>query len=146
MTVAKALDLYVDEAAPHLKAGHALSSLARTLKDRLGSIPLSALAATDLVQYRDARLADRARRAAGRKDGSVVELKRKVSAATVRHELGALNRALGHVEAEHGMLFPRGRPKLNFQRSNVLALGVGRDRVPSDDERARVSRLVGPMR
>lgn len=144
MAVGKALDIYVAEVAPGLKSGDCEPSRVNNLKRRLANIPLSALSSVHLVSYRDARLKDRARRSAGTKDGGVVELDRTVSAQTVKHELGLLSRALAHVEAEHNIKFPRGRPRLDHRRNNALAVNSGRDRILSADETARVIAACRP--
>ncbi len=138
MTVARALDIYLQEVVPHLKSGAFESPKANSLKRRLGSIALSSLTTIDLARYRDARLTDHVRRGAGIKGGVTVDLVRTISPQTVKHDLGLLNRALAHVEHEHGIVLPRGRPKLDHRRSNVLALPPGRNRTLSPEETLRL--------
>lgn len=138
MTVARALDIYLAEVVPHLKSGAFEPPKADSLKKRLGSIALSALTTIDLARYRDARLTDHVRRGSGIKGGGTVDLVRTVAPQTVKHDLGLLNRALAHVEHEHGITLPRGRPKLDHRRSNVLALPPGRNRTLSPEETARL--------
>ncbi|MDZ4078420.1 MULTISPECIES: site-specific integrase [Hydrocarboniphaga] len=145
MTVARALDIYLAEVVPHLKSAAFEPPKADNLKKRLGSISLSALTTIELARYRDSRLTDRVRRGAGTKGGGTVELNRTVAPQSVKHELGLLNRALAHVEHEHGITFPRGRPKLDHRRSNVLALPPGRNRTlrPEETTRLRDACMVG---
>lgn len=138
MLVEDALDIYLREVVPYLKSAACEPPKARNLKHRLGKLPLSALSTIELAAYRDARLNDQARRAVGTKNAGTVKLDRKVSPQTVKLELGLLNRALVHVEHEHGIVFPRGRPKLDHRRSNALALPPGRDRILNADELARL--------
>jgi integrase len=138
MTVADALDIYLAEVVPHLKSAACEPPKALNLKRRLGNMPLSGLSTIDLAGYRDRRLQDKARRAVGSKGAGTVELDRTVSPQTVRHELGLLSRALSHVEHEHGVAFPRGKPRLDHRRSNALALPPGRDRILTADETARL--------
>ncbi|WP_428310092.1 tyrosine-type recombinase/integrase [Hydrocarboniphaga sp.] len=138
MTVARALDIYLAEVVPHLKSGAFEPPKADSLKKRLGDIALSSLTTIDLARYRDARLTDHVRRGSGIKGGGTVDLVRTVSPQTVKHDLGLLNRALAHVEHEHGIALPRGRPKLDHRRSNILALPPGRNRTLTADEASRL--------
>ncbi len=138
MTVGQALDVYVVEVVPRLKSAACEPFKAKNLKSRLGKLPLSAISSSDLARYRDARLSDRVRRPVGTKGGGTIEIDRKVSPQTVKHELGMLNRALAHVEHEHGIAFPRGRPRLDHRRSNALSLPPGRDRILTTAETDRL--------
>lgn len=138
MTVSRALDIYLAEVVPHLKSGAFEPPKADSLKKRLGNIALSSLTTIDLARYRDARLTDHVRRGLGIKGGGTVDLVRTVSPQTVKHDLGLLNRALAHVEHEHGIVLPRGRPKLDHRRSNILALPPGRNRTLTAEEASRL--------
>jgi integrase len=144
MTVGGALDLYLSEVVPNLKSADCEPPKAGNLKRRLGNIPLSSLSTIDLAGYRDKRLKDKARRAVGRKGAGTVELDRTISPQTVRHELGLLNRALAHVQHEHGISFPRGRPQLDHSQNNALSLPPGRDRILSPEEKERVLAACKP--
>jgi len=115
-TVAELLDRYAREVLPILKSGMAEASRIHALKSRLGSYKLAALSSTAVAGYRDARL-------------------QEVSAQTVKHELGLLNRALKKGMQEWGIALPAGLPTALVK---MPKLPRARDRRLQGDEEERL--------
>lgn len=111
-TVAEVVQRYERDILPLLRS-RAATHLKPILR-ALGSIAAGQLSNQDLAAYRDARL-------------------KCVSAQTVKHELGLLNRALKHALQECGVAFPNGIPRVRNPK-----LPPGRQRRLRDGEEARL--------
>ncbi|OMW08633.1 integrase [Burkholderia pseudomallei] len=109
-TLADLLDRYTRDISPTKRSGGSDMGRAGKLKKQLGAYKLTALTASHLVDYRDARL-------------------KEVSPQTVVHELNLLNRVLTLAIREWGIVLPAGVPKVIKPRKPQ-----GRDRRLHPDE------------
>jgi integrase len=119
-TVADVLDRYKKEVFPRLaREGKAEQARLDCLKIGLGKHNLSSLTAAHVAQHRDSRL-------------------KEVSAQTVRHEIGLLNRVLKHCVMDWGIHLKNG---VVTEKVRKPALPCGRDRrlSPDEEERLRVA-------
>jgi integrase len=116
-TVADVLDRYKREVFPRLaREGKAEQARLDCLKVGLGKHNLSSLTAAHVAQHRDSRM-------------------KEVSAQTVRHEIGLLNRVLKHCVMDWGIHLKNGVVTENVHKP---ALPSGRDRRLSPDEETRL--------
>jgi len=92
-TLADLLDRYTRDISPTKRSGGSDKGRAGKLKKQLGAYKLTALTASHLVGYRDARL-------------------KEVSPQTVVHELNLVNRVLTLATREWGIVLPSGVPKV----------------------------------
>jgi integrase len=116
-TVAEVLDRYQREVFPRLaREGKAEQARLDCLKIGLGKHNLSSLTAAHVAQHRDSRL-------------------KEVSAQTVRHEIGLLNRVLKHCVMDWGIHLKNGVVTENVRKP---ALPSGRDRRLSPEEETRL--------
>lgn len=141
MTLREAMARYVREVLPTKKSQAAEISKARVIDPHLGSHPLISIDNELLATYRDKRLGMKARRCKHFKDGTttVVELGRKVSKATVRHELSFVSRVIEHARREWGVHLPAGNP---VRLVKMPAMSKPRDRRLSADEEAQLLALL----
>ncbi|MBR8333075.1 site-specific integrase [Burkholderia ambifaria] len=109
-TLADLLDRYTRDISPTKRSGGSDKGRAGKLKKQLGAYKLTALTASHLVGYRDARL-------------------KEVSPQTVVHELNLVNRVLTLATREWGIVLPSGVPKVVKPRKPQ-----GRDRRLHPDE------------
>ncbi len=117
------LDRYSREVLPKLKGGHREQSRVKALQAGLGAYSLAALNSSVIAKYRDKRLST-----TSSKTG------RTVSAQTVKHELGLLQRALKRGAQEWGIALPGGIPTSSIKMPKAAA---ARDRrlEPGEEER-----------
>lgn len=137
MTLRDAMRRYCETVLPTLKSQDPEISKARVIEPHLGSYPLISLDSEILAAYRDKRLAMKARNVRTYKDGriKVVELHRKVSKGTVRHELVFIGRVIEHGRREWGVHLPAGNP---VRLVKLPPMGRPRDRRLIADEEARL--------
>lgn len=124
VTVAQLLDRYARDVLPSLKGGKRELSRIDILKVGLGSYSLANLTSFAIAQYRDDRMTTISP-ATGR----------PLSAQTVKHELGLLQRALKKSVMEWGVNLPRGIPTTSVKMPKV---GGARDRRLVADEEYRL--------
>ncbi|MHB1644431.1 MAG: tyrosine-type recombinase/integrase [Acidithiobacillus sp.] len=108
MTVAVMLERYNAEVSPKHKSGDRDIVPIRALTKSLGQYSLAALTPSIIAKYRDTRLAHVSERT-----------RRPLSAQTVKHELGMLERAIKHAAMEWGVHLPRGVPTLLVKKPKV---------------------------
>ncbi len=142
MTLADALDRYIKDVLPDKKSAGWVESMSRTIGDDvIARYPLIALGSEDLAGYRDRRLAAKARGTITRKQSASAkvttsrELKRTVSAETVRKELSLISRAIDHVRREAGVHLAAGNPAGLVRRPKPAK---ARDRRLRGDEEQRL--------
>lgn len=103
---------YIRDVIPRLKAQQQEKSLCRVVGKRLGRLPLSAITASVLSDYRDSRLT-------------------QVSATTVRHELSLVQRVLNVCRKDWAIELPQGNPVTQMRLPSPPA---GRERRPTPTE------------
>lgn len=137
ITLGEAIQRYVDEELPRMKSREQNKSQAKTLTRHLGSYPLIALDNHVLSEYQRKRLSMNARNVRSYKDGRVeiIELPRKISSATVRHEMSFLSRVISCAIKKWGVHLPSGNPVRLVQ---LPSPGKGRDRRMTSEEEARL--------
>ncbi|MBN2680510.1 site-specific integrase [Acidithiobacillus montserratensis] len=123
-TLKELLDRYSREVLPTLKGGYREQSRIKALQVGLGTYSLAALNSSMIAKYRDKRLST-----ISEKTG------RLVSAQTVKHELGLLQRALKMATMEWGIALPGGIPTVMVKQPSLPS---ARDRRLIDDEEARL--------
>lgn len=112
MTLGDAMQRFIEEVLPGKRSQAPDISKINMIRPHLGSYPLISLDNETLAIYRDKRLGMKARNFRRYKDGhtEIVELKRKVSPMTVRHELALIRRVIAHARREWGVYLPGGNP------------------------------------
>ncbi len=123
-TLKELLDRYSREVLPTLKGGYREQSRIKALQVGLGTYSLAALNSSMIAKYRDKRLST-----ISEKTG------RLVSAQTVKHELGLLQRALKMATMEWGIALPGGIPTVMVKQPSLPS---ARDRRLIDDEETRL--------
>ncbi|MBU2832564.1 hypothetical protein [Acidithiobacillus ferriphilus] len=108
MTVAVMLEKYNAEVSPKHKSGDRDIVPIRALTKSLGQYSLAALTPSIVAKYRDERTAHVSERTG-----------RPLSAQTIKHELGTLERAMKHAAMEWGVHLPRGIPTLLVKKPKV---------------------------
>jgi len=107
ITVTEVLDRYEKEVFPRLADGGKRERFRLVLlKNQLGHLSLAALRSSHIAAYRDQRM-------------------KEVSAQSVKHELGLLNRVLKSAQIDGGIHLPHGLPTAQVRMPKVLG---GRDR------------------
>lgn len=127
MTLGDAMQRFAREVLPRMRSRDADLSKINVITPHLGSYPLISLDNEVLAQYRDKRLAMRARTVRRFKDGHTEtrELGRKVSPTTVRHELALIRRVIQHARREWRLHLPGGNP---VHLMKLPPMGKPRDR------------------
>jgi len=116
-TVAEILDRYAQEVFPRLSDGGKRERFRLILlKNHFGLLSLAALRSNHVAKYRDQRL-------------------KEVSAQSVKHELGLLNRTLKFAQIDCGIHIPHGLPTTHIRKPK---LPPGRDRRLRDGEEQRL--------
>lgn len=123
-TLNELLDRYSREVLPTLKGGYREQSRIKALQNSLGAYSLAVLNSSMIAKYRDKRLST-----ISEKTG------RLVSAQTVKHELGLLQRALKMAVMEWGIALPGGIPTATVKKPS---LPPARNRRLVDDEEERL--------
>ncbi|PPD56984.1 MAG: integrase [Methylotenera sp.] len=109
-TVADVCDRYSREVLPRLKGKTPDASRLKTIKTKLGKLPIAAITSAILATYRDERLLE-------------------VGKQSVIHELGLINRVLKTCVIDWGIALPSGIPLVRKPQKPE-----GRSRRPSDTE------------
>lgn len=116
-TVSEVLDRYEQEVFPRLADGGKRDRFRLALlKTHFGHLSVAALRSNHVAGYRDRRL-------------------KEVSAQSVKHELGLLNRALKSAQIDGGIHLPHGLPTTQVR---MPKLPTGRDRRLRDGEEQRL--------
>ena len=123
-TLNELLDRYSREVLPKLKGGYREHSRIKALQSGLGAYSLAALNSAMIAKYRDNRLST-----VSEKTG------RLVSAQTVKHELGLLQRAMKMAAMEWGIALPGGIPTAMVKKPSLPS---ARDRRLVDNEEERL--------
>ncbi|MBN6740449.1 site-specific integrase [Acidithiobacillus sp. MC6.1] len=131
-TLNELLDRYSREVLPTLKGGYREQSRIKALQNSLGAYSLAVLNSSMIAKYRDKRLST-----ISEKTG------RLVSAQTVKHELGLLQRALKMAVMEWGIALPGGIPTATVKKPS---LPPSRNRRLVDDEEERLLAACGEAR
>lgn len=141
MTLGDAIDWFIKEILPKMKSQNPDRSKALIVKHHIGKYPLIAIDRQVLGRYRDKRLAMNARNVRRYKDGrkEIVELDRKVSPATVRHELMLISRVITHLMTEKDIFLPGGNPVASMKLPPV---GKPRDRRLSPEEEESLMKIL----
>ena len=120
-TFGDAVDRYLAEVVPKLRAQRQPTSMLLKLKERFGEYSLVAIQPSMLAAYRDERL-------------------RAVGPQTVTHELGLVNRVFKACQLDWGIPLPQGIPTAGIRKPK---LPPGRDRRLEGDEEAILLRSLG---
>ncbi len=141
MTLHDAMQRFILEVLPGKRSRLPDISKANVIDSHLGSYPLIALDNTTLATYRDKRLRMKARNYRRYKDGSseMVELKRRVSPMSVRHELAFIRRVIEHGRREWGVHLPAGNP---VRLVKLPPMSKSRDRRLATNEEAALLELL----